>query len=45
MDFKYVNSIPKEAKPINLKPSKDIEHNYDEILLICKNLIYIFYQS
>ncbi len=39
MDFKAVSSIPKDAKPINFKPKpKEINHNYDDILLICKKL-------
>jgi hypothetical protein len=39
MDYKYVNSIPKDAKPVPFNPKyKDINHNYDEILLICKKL-------
>lgn len=38
MEFKTVNSIPKDAKPINLKSTRVINHNYDEILLTCKKL-------
>lgn len=38
MDFKYVNSIPKDAKPLNMKSNRIINHNYDEILLICRKL-------
>jgi Lhr-like helicase len=38
MEFNYVNSVPKDAKPINLKSKRTFNHNYDEILLICKKL-------
>lgn len=39
MDFKTVSSIPKDAKPINFNPKpKEINHNYNEILLTCKKL-------
>lgn len=40
MEVNYVSSIPKDAKPLKLNPSsfKEIVHNYDEILLICKKL-------
>jgi hypothetical protein len=39
MDFKTVNSIPKDAKPIKFNPKpKEINHNYDDILLTCKKL-------